>query len=302
MFKADVLACLYKQYRADHWLNDLFAAAGVSMDVIAEQIDRLPDQMFADQMSWQLAIEERMADIKPPKDASLEKRRAALLAKWCTGGKIGLKELRSIVKAYGNADIDYKDNKITILMREVNVSVMETRKAVYKAVYEARPAHIPFDFLYLIEWVIWLISQIRTIPKIKVRFSPLQVQNALFFDDSWCLNGTYKLNGIREEKEQGYPLASTIKTWFGRIPALPLLLSASNYIRNKAQVAISSKVFFYYHSLPKTVEQATVTVTSHIRTAANIDVLVEKDWWTFDGNLCFDGSRLLDAEKYKLEV
>lgn len=148
MFKEDVLDCLYQQYRKDPWLQALYSAAGISIDDMAVRIKTLQDQLFVDTMTWQLAIEERMAGIRPSAGATIADRKSTVVAKWKSGGKVGASELQMIADSWNNGrvEVDFIDNKIQVTFTG-EYGLPEDRISLELAMEKVKPAHLPIYYL-----------------------------------------------------------------------------------------------------------------------------------------------------------
>lgn len=163
MFKDDTLECLYKQYREDPWLKDLLDAAGLTVGQVADRVAALPDQMFLETMSWQLAIEERMAGLSPAPGAHIEDRKSVLSAKWRSGGKAGASELQMVADSWSNGRtaVDFVDNKIQVTFTG-EYGLPSDRAGLENALEEVKPAHLPI--YYLVRYIL-----IRDISAMAVR-------------------------------------------------------------------------------------------------------------------------------------
>lgn len=265
MFRDRVVSCFYQQYRNDPWLSDLLQAVGFTADEIVQRIAELPEQMFFDTMTWQLAVEERMADLRPEASASDIVRRSALEAKWRTGGRIGLAQLQAIADSWaeGKAQLHYEEDQICIDIRENIAGVAELRKAIH----EARPAHLPVWFWFLLVYFIHAASGLRMGILAEAAFSPWRRHKAIHLNGSYAMDGETRLDGVVEPLADHYPTVAQICTGIGLPPGIGADLEAAWKTRTKPRIFAAAGIATSLQEKSRQELQSAVA-TDHVVTCA----------------------------------
>lgn len=153
MYRDDLLAAIHKVYRKDKWIRELFQAAGLKIDDIADALQELNDQLFVDTATWALEIMEKDLGITPGKSATYEDRRSSIIAKNRTKGKVDIALLQSIADAWKNGEIEVKFIDGKIYMDFVGESgIPKDLDALKQAMENAKPAHLAvvYAFRYLL--------------------------------------------------------------------------------------------------------------------------------------------------------
>jgi len=142
---------LPKEYRRDQWVCDILGTCdGKLSETILAPALQLARELLLDDMSLQqLQIEERLCGIVPPSGAAIADRKAAVAARWKTGGSMSLAQLQAICNSWKNGYVkaDYIDNRLK--MQFVGeFGIPEDLDGLKAALEDARPAHIPIDYLF----------------------------------------------------------------------------------------------------------------------------------------------------------
>ena len=96
---------LPQQYREDPWVLALAdAILGVLEDQDAQSVS-IREQLSLDTITWALEIEEALAGIVPPADATLENRRSTLKAKLRSSGKVTIELIQAVCDAWKNGEV-----------------------------------------------------------------------------------------------------------------------------------------------------------------------------------------------------
>lgn len=97
---------LPQQYREDPWVLALAdAILGVLEDQDAQSVS-IREQLSLDTITWALEIEEALAGIVPPADATLENRRSTLKAKLRSSGKVTIELIQAVADAWRNGEVE----------------------------------------------------------------------------------------------------------------------------------------------------------------------------------------------------
>lgn len=153
---AKMLDTMPREYRRDSWVQVIFRAAQGALDGdVLDEARQLACELLLDQMSErQLAIEERLCGITPPVTATADDRKAAVAARWRSGGKVGVDELQEICNRWSNGDVEvrYVDNTLQIEFVGI-YGVPADMATLQDAIAAIVPAHIPLE--YIIKYKLW---------------------------------------------------------------------------------------------------------------------------------------------------
>ena len=115
---------LPQQYREDPWVLALAdAILGVLEDQDAQSVS-IREQLSLDTITWALEIEEALAGIVPPADATLENRRSTLKAKLRSSGKVTIELIQAVADAWRNGEVEVSFTGIfnTLVVRHQDVA------------------------------------------------------------------------------------------------------------------------------------------------------------------------------------
>lgn len=166
-----MLSNLPSQYRKDPWILALAAALRGALDGRDAEIASLEEQMSLDTVTWNIAVEERLAGIIPPAGATLEQRRAALKAKWRSSGKATLAQIQAVAESWASHEVRASFLEGVIGLDIINLEEGEIED-IREAVDVLKPAHLP---LRLTEWkVAWPVVHMGCAVQSARRFTLLQ--------------------------------------------------------------------------------------------------------------------------------
>lgn len=135
---------LPSQYRKDPWILALAAALQGRLDSQGEEIASLADQMSLDTVTWNIAVEERLAGITPMAGATLEQRRAALKAKLRSGGKATLAQIQAVAESWASREVraSFLEGVIGLDIINLEEGTVEDIRAAVEVI---KPAHLPLE-------------------------------------------------------------------------------------------------------------------------------------------------------------
>lgn len=139
---------LPKQYRKDPWIIALVNAMQGVLEVQEAAASSVTDQESLDTVTWNLAVEERLAGITPPPGSTLESRRTALKAKWRSVGKLTIEQIQAVADAWKNGEVvvSFPDGRIRVQFVG-SFGVPEDMDSLKAAIRLVIPAHLPVDYL-----------------------------------------------------------------------------------------------------------------------------------------------------------
>lgn len=139
---------LPRQYRKDPWIIALVNAMQAVLEAQEAAARSVTAQESLDTVTWNLAVEERLAGITPPAGATLESRRTALKAKWRSGGKLTIEQVQAVADAWKNGEVVVSFPDGRILVQFVGAfGVPEDMDSLKAALRLVVPAHLPVDYL-----------------------------------------------------------------------------------------------------------------------------------------------------------
>lgn len=139
---------LPKQYRKDPWIIALVNAMQGVLDAQEAATRSVTAQESLDTVTWNLAVEERLAGITPPPGSTLESRRTALKAKWRSVGKLTIEQIQAVADAWKNGEVvvSFPDGRIRVQFVG-SFGVPEDMDSLKAAIRLVIPAHLPVDYL-----------------------------------------------------------------------------------------------------------------------------------------------------------
>lgn len=165
------------------------------------------------------------------------------------------------------------------------------------------PAHLALLMIGRFHTTIEQQIQIETGLTIKSEFYPRYNLKPLTLDNTWFLDGVYKSNGYRaQEVIDFYPFYLTITN-----EAL-FEVKAENRvtIENKVEPEISYNAEQTLVTELKETEQyeSYFELKSEVKPMVEYqsELTIEKDLWFLDGSMVLDGSKLLDADIFNMEL
>lgn len=154
-FKEVCLAAIHALYRKDPWVQELYRTAGLQMDDIERELDRITEDKFFFSASEQAVLRyERDLAITLKPDESLEERRSAIRAKWIGFGKVDLQLLQDVANSWKNGAIalEFVGGKIHVKFISP-IGVPEGLEALKKALDVVKPAHLAIFYTFM--WLTW---------------------------------------------------------------------------------------------------------------------------------------------------
>lgn len=138
---------LPQQYREDPWVLALAdAILGVLEDQDAQSVS-IREQLSLDTITWALEIEEALAGIVPPADATLENRRSTLKAKLRSSGKVTIELIQAVADAWRNGEVEVSFTGGKIPLQFVGAyGVPVDLDALKVAVRLVIPAHLAAEY------------------------------------------------------------------------------------------------------------------------------------------------------------
>lgn len=158
---------LPSQYRKDPWILALAAALQSKLDGQGAEIAGIPAQMSLDTVTWNLAVEERLAGITPPAGATLEQRRAVLKSRWRSVGKVSLEQIQAVADSWHNGQVEVTFPSGKIVVQFVgDFGVPDDLDSLKNAIQMVIPAHLglEFRFKYLL---IRDVHQVKTLTEMQ---------------------------------------------------------------------------------------------------------------------------------------
>ena len=142
-----MLSNLPRLYREDPWINALFDSIRSLLNGQSDDLADIIRQLSLDTVTWNIEVEERVAGITPPPDATLEERRTELKAKWRSGGRLTIEQLQAVADAW-------KDGVVTVTFPSGRIHLEFSGEsgvpadigALQKAMRAIVPAHLPIDY------------------------------------------------------------------------------------------------------------------------------------------------------------
>lgn len=137
-----------KLNKDDPMTRNIIEAIAAEHDLQREDVSQVLANLFFDTCSLEmLEFYENECGITN-KAESEEDRRSAVEAKWKSDGKCDIVLLQTIADSwkYGKTKIDYTDFKLTVSF--VDKGVPTDTEGLKAALEEAKPAHIPIEYIY----------------------------------------------------------------------------------------------------------------------------------------------------------
>lgn len=139
--------------RKDPWVRDIFLAAGVQLDAVAERVvDLYYAEDFERMGESRVSYYEGILGLRPAAGASLDDRRAAVQAAWHVAGKPSVESAQAICDSWaqGGAKVRYEPQTLTVEFIG-GVGVPENIEALQAALDKHLPPQIQivYQFSYM---------------------------------------------------------------------------------------------------------------------------------------------------------
>ena len=171
MTKEYILTQLNKLHRTDPWVNEIFAASGLTLDAVADLILGLYNSSWFDLLNeqWVQRYEAKMA-ITPSAGQTLEDRRSAIQAKWKSAGKIDLALIQAVCDSWKNGEVSAAFTGGTIQLTFNSIyGVPSDLQTLLNAVDDVKPAHL--ELAYVLKYL--LISDVQAMTLSQMEVTPI---------------------------------------------------------------------------------------------------------------------------------
>lgn len=286
-------------------LNQTARAEGTEVERLYTRMDQTWSAGFIQSADLQgIKRWESLLGIKPYSGDTLEERRTAVLSRWnqqLPYSFARLKERLDAAVGHPNYELDvrYGRYELELVLIDQAYRVMQETRDMTKAMIPAHlllifagrhPVTVPVDIGYC--------GRLELQSECHARYN----RKFLLLDDTWGLDGTYKLNGYKELTNIDlYPLALGIRGRYNATVESSVAVACRTGVRVPAEtesaVAVSSSV-----SEVSTTASG-ICMKGEITAAPKMDLVltVEKDLWYLDGSYLLDGTKLLNAEIIRYE-
>ena len=150
MLKDLIIAKVHKLLRADKFANDVFTAAGTSLDKVVDLLKDLEDNfVLFDKATWGLVYHEKELGILTDLAKTYEARRASISAKIRGSGKLDLELINNVCDSWKRADVIVAFANGIIIIKFVDTGgVPENVEDLKAQLEDIKPAHLPIDWQY----------------------------------------------------------------------------------------------------------------------------------------------------------
>ncbi|MEG1036620.1 MAG: putative phage tail protein [Anaerovoracaceae bacterium] len=145
----NILEKINRLNQNDKLVIGILNAAEINLEDLQKEISKIYQDLFFDSCSLdRLKVYEKEAGIIPADLKLIDNRRAALMAKWRSDGKISNELLQAVADSWskGKVVIDFIDGKIQVTYTDI-FGVPDDKAGVEAALDEIKPAHIPIEFI-----------------------------------------------------------------------------------------------------------------------------------------------------------
>lgn len=292
----------YKDIRE---MNAILHISGSMLDGMASAMEEVVLNRFIDTMDEETTSRwETFLYLTANRNRPLEERKHLIHALLIGHGKISASKIKEVVKVFTGltAEVEFIRECLTVkvpLDGEYQFLLSDIKNLFKKRI----PAHLALLMIGKFHTTIEQQIQIETELTIKSEFYPRYNLKPLILDNTWFLNDLFSLNGYyTNEVLDFYPFYLTItnETLYE--------VKAENRIsfENKGKPEIS------YHAEQTIVNKLTETeqYESYFKQQNQIEPIIEyhseltieKDLWFLNGSMILDGSRLLDADIFIMEL
>lgn len=149
MTKEWIILRLNKLHRSDPWINEIFAAAGLTLDAVADLILAFYNSNWFDQLNEQwIKFYETKMGITPSAGQTLADRRSTIQAKWKSGGKVDLALIQAVCDSWENGEVSaaFTSGTITLTFNSI-YGIPDDLQTLQDAVDDVKPAHLAIAFV-----------------------------------------------------------------------------------------------------------------------------------------------------------
>lgn len=301
----DLAAMLPGYFQDVMEFQEIMLTEKATLEVLEKSITKVRDNNFIQTCDENtVKFYEQMLNIVPRLEEALEYRKRAILNRLIQRLPYTLPKLKELLDAAvgrNGYELHVRNH-----VYEVGLNIIEQAYPALKdlkvSVQEMIPAHLLFIFAgkYPVEIPVEISA--GACLTLASEFHARYNRRYLLLDNTWILDGTYKLNGYKELTNIDlYPLAMTIR---GACDAMPDTRTTAAYcmdIRAPAKTESAVVVSSYVSEVSKTASGICIQGEVVTEPEANLTITVEKDLWYLDGTYLLDGTKLLDAEIIKYE-
>lgn len=279
----------------------IFEVIGQEWDMVKEIFDSFPEQGFPQTCSWSLKYFEQKFGLEGK--GTFEERKQALLQKITIFAPFTPAKIKQCIEALTGINMD----RIQVLEYpkefrfEIRVGLIENDNAdlinAKKYISVIKPAHLIMllilEIILLCEIRIKSESQLR----IKTEFYPRHHMEYLFFDGSWILDGTWKLNGYKLlDSIDLYPVYLKITSKIVKEIKNEDMIHLKNSVQLEEEVNLDARVMTEVILEQKNENNIVIKDKAAVKINTALSLKIEKNLWFLDGANSLDGSLLLNAE------
>lgn len=147
--KEQMINSLHKLFRKDPYINEILKAAGIDLDKINKEADKIETEMFFDTMTEKgILIYQKELDYIP-KSTTLEGKRIEIETRYKSSGKCDLTLLQRIADTWNAGLVIVRFiNGIINLAFSGEVQENYDLTGLKQAIEEVKPAHLGMEFIY----------------------------------------------------------------------------------------------------------------------------------------------------------
>lgn len=158
--KNDFIKLLPQIYGEDTFINDLFTSVATVINKISDGIIAVKNEFYFDTMVNLIPYYERIMQITPREDQTLDDRRTVIKARWLSKGQNTITLLQNVLNQWKNGETtaEFIDGKIKITFHSI-FGIPTDFQAVLDTLNIIKPAHLA----YLIVYRYLLIKEIHNV-------------------------------------------------------------------------------------------------------------------------------------------
>lgn len=306
-------------YKNSKMFEEITRVESHEFDKLDLKIEDLSKQFLVDTATWGLKTYEKELGLPIGPDKDLDIRRAIIKAKMMSFGKVDHLMIKAIVEAFTSSTVTIEfDGRIKVVFSgDGNTLISDS--AVFKAVDEVKPAHLP----WLINYIIRAINNIMFQARIKHRIYNYFGRRGNALDGEWLLNGfinldndydpiavrsIHRMTSVDEELFNNLKLyiRDKLKNFNSQNVKSSFLISSNFWFRKG--IFIDGKWILDGHNEFNTKElHEKKDIVVNMKSKMNIDVInlerfranklvIKRNWWQLSGVHSLGEGKLLNAE------
>lgn len=304
------------------WMPQVYGNAYVLLwllEVIGTELEEmegwskdLEHQVVPQTATWSLPYWEERYQVPVNPEAPLEKRRADVLLRMWQRAPINPYKLEEMLTSMTGlpAKVEENTGKNHFTVRFEGYTGAEGYYLATEELDRLKPAHLIYTIQYLHDFLIqaqvdYDVGMIVTTELIARGKENLGYTKQLL-DGSRLLDGSWRLNGYQQAGETT-DLYEAACSWNTELQFQKVSIAAKQIhqvflqqsIRTGSRMNLSG-------SVPQSVQAVTPSVTvqaaATCKTGYMAEIEVRKNLWRLDGTVRLDGSRMLNAEQYGMEL